>query len=175
MKILKPFALTVVFLFACIMLGWASPPAPPVSLPPSTAISNFVSFPLVNSTYKVIADLASRNLGTSDHQITTKSKGRILVSAQVKISNPGGVAVRGGCRLLISDGTGPTNGLTPISVRPATWYTTANAAYDLTVPVLGYATKPAGTYNVVVECVQLAAAGATTGELNNMIVWEAAE
>jgi hypothetical protein len=130
---------------------------------------------LVNSTYTVVADLAGKNLDHSDHQITIKSQGRILVSAQVKISNPGGVAVRGGCHLLLSDGTGPTNGLTEISVRPATWFTTANPAYDLTVPILGYATKPPGTYNVVVECQQLAASGATTGQLDNMIVWEAAE
>jgi hypothetical protein len=167
MKTIKPFARTLIFLFACMMLGWASPPAPPqASLPPSTATSNFVAFNLVNSTYKVVADLASKNLGSSDHQIRTKLKGRILVSAQVKISNPGGIAVRGGCHLLMSDGTGPTNGLTEISVRPATWFTTANAAYDLTVPILGY---------VVVECQQLAATGATTGQLDNMIVWEAAE
>lgn len=172
MKTLKPFARTITFLYACMMLGCAS--APP-QLPPSKAISNFVAFNLVNSAYTVVADLASKNVDSSDHQITIKSKGRILVSAQAKISNPGGIAVRGACHLLMSDGTGPTNGLTEISVRPATWFTIANAAYDLTVPILGYATKPPGTYNVVVECEQLAASGGTTGQLDNMIVWEASE
>jgi hypothetical protein len=65
--------------------------------------------------------------------------------------------------------------LIEISVRPAVWFTTANAAYDITVPVLGYVTKPPGTYNVVVECQQLAASGATVGILDNMIVWEASK
>ena len=38
--------------------------------------------------------------------------------------------------------------------------------------MVGYATKAPGTYNVVVECEQLAAVGATTGTLDNMIVWQ---
>jgi hypothetical protein len=96
------------------------------------------------------------------------------VSAQVRIDNRGrGIAVRGACHLFISDGTGPANGLTEISVRAAVWFTTDNPAYNLTVPVLGYATKRQGTYNVVVECEQLAFNGGTTGQLDNMIVWEA--
>ena len=38
-----------------------------------------------------------------------------------------------------------------MGVREATWYTVDNAACDLTVPIVGYAVKPAGTYNVVVN------------------------
>src|SRR6185295_2731373 len=137
MKFLRPLVRTITFLYVCLMLGCTTPPAsppapPPPSLPPSTAVSSNVSFNLINSTFTVIADLASKNLGNSDHQITTTSKGRILVSAQANIGNPGGIAVRGACRLLMSDGTGPTNGLTEISVRSAIWFTTDNAAYDLT-------------------------------------------
>ena len=65
--------------------------------------------------------------------------------------------------------------MTEIGVRPAVWFTTDNPAYNLTVPVLGYATKRQGTYNVVVECEQqLGINGGTTGQLDNMIVWEAA-
>ena len=143
-------------------------------LPSSTAVSHYVAYNLINSTYTPIGDLASQNSDGSNHQITTKLKGRIMVSAQVNIGNPGGVAVRGACHLLINDGTGPTNGLIEIG-RGAVWFTTDNAAYDITVPVLGYATKPPGTYNVVVECERLSASGATTANLNNMIVWEAAE
>ena len=165
---LKPFIRMMTVLYACMMVGCAS-------LPPSSAISYHVGFNLLNSTNTVIADLASKNSDSLDHQITTKSTGRILVSAQVRVQSPGGIAVRGACRLLISDGTGPTNGLIEISVRPAVWFTTDNAAYDLTVPVLGYVTKPPGTYNVVVECQQLAASGATVGILDNMIVWEASK
>jgi len=145
---------------------------PSPQLPPSTAISYHVAFNLNNSTNTVIADLASKNSDSIDHQIVTQSEGRILVSAQVRISNPGGIAIRGACHLFISDGTGPSKGLTEISMRPAVWFTTDNAAYDLTVPILGYATKQPGTYNVVVQCEKLAANGATTAQLDNMIVWE---
>lgn len=140
-------------------------------LPPSNAISNYQSFNLVNSTYTVIADLASINSDHLNHQITISDSGRIMACAQVNIKNPGGIAVRGSCQLFISDGTGPSNGLTAPN-RPAVWYTTENAAYDLTVPVVGYWVKPPGTYNVVVKCQQLAAAGSTTGMLDNMVVWE---
>src|SRR5262249_27163487 len=137
--------------------------------------SHYVAYPLINSTNTVIADLAGNNIDHADHQITIKTKGRILVVAQVRISNPGGKAVRGACSLHISDGTGPNNGLTEISIRPAVWYTTDNPAYDLTVPVLGYVVKPPGKYNVVVEAMQLAAVGGTTAQLDNIIVWEEAE
>jgi hypothetical protein len=165
MKKLKTYLLSVA---AVVMVAACGRP------PPSTAISNYRAFPLVNSTMTVVADLASRNSDNLDHQIKIASAGRILASAQVHISNPAGIAVRGACHMLISDGTGPTNGLTEIG-RPAVWYTTDNAAYDLTVPVVGYATKGPGTYNVVVECEQLAAVGATTGMLDNMVVWEGAQ
>ncbi len=147
--------------------------APKAWLPPSEAISHFVVYPLANSTNAVIADLAGQNSDGLDHQITVSSPGRIMVSAQVGIDNPAGIAVRGACHLFISDGTGPTNGLTEIG-QPAVWHTTDNPAYDLTVTVLGYAIKPQGTYNVVVECEQLGAIGATGGRLANMIVWEGA-
>ena len=84
---LKPFIRTMTVLYACMMVGCAS-------LPPSSAISYHVGFNLLNSTNTVIADLASKNSDSLDHQITTKSTGRILVSAQVHIQNPGGIAVR---------------------------------------------------------------------------------
>ena len=176
MKNLRPFAWTVIVLSVCTLAGYTPAPSPPLSpLPPSSAISHFVAINLINSTNSVIADLASMNSDGLDHQIKITSKGRILASAQVGISNPAGIAVRGACDLWISDGTGPTNGLTMLSPRSAIWFTTANAAYNLTVPIVGYATKSPGTYNVVVQCQQLAATGATNAQLNNMIVWQAAE
>jgi len=176
----NPFTRTIPVLPACMIVIIGNAVTAPYAtaapkLPPSTAISHFVEFNLINSTNTIIADLSSQNLDGRDHQIRTSSEGRILVSAQVRIDNPGGIAVRGGCHLFISDGTGPANGLTEISVRPAVWFTTDNAAYGITVPVLGYATKRRGTYNVVVECELLAFNGGTTGRLDNMIVWEAAK
>ena len=172
---LKTLAVAAVGLAFAGGLAFAQSPSATATpkLPPSTAISHSVAFNLINSTNTIIADLASQNLDGRDHQIRTLSEGRILVSAQVRIDNPRGIAVRGACHLFISDGTGPANGLTEIGVRPAVWFTTDNPAYNLTVPVLGYATKRQGTYNVVVECEQLGINGGTTGQLDNMIVWEA--
>lgn len=144
------------------------------TMPPSTAVSYHVGFNLLNSTNTVIADLSSMNSDGSDRQIVMSSIGRLLVSAQVNIQNPGGISVRGACHMLMSDGTGATNGLTEIG-RPAVWFTTDNAAYNLVVPVLGYTTKGPGKYNVVVECQQLGLSGATVAVLDNMIVWGAAK
>jgi hypothetical protein len=165
MKNLKTYLLSIA---AFVMLAACANPAP------STAISNYRAYNLVNSTRTVVADLASRNSDNLDHQIKIASAGRVLACAQVHIDNPAGIALRGACHMLISDGTGPTNGLTEIG-RAAVWHTTPDAAYDLTVPVVGYATKAAGTYNVVVECEQLAAIGHTAGMLDNMVVWEGAK
>jgi hypothetical protein len=146
------------------------------ALNPSRAISHFVEFPLPdgasNSTFVTIADLASINSDGRDHQIRTVSRGRIMISAQIHISNPGGVAVRGACQLMMSNGTGPLIGLRLVSPRSAVWHTTDNAAYDLTVPLLGYATMPPGKYNVVVRCEQLAFAGRTSARLDHMLVWQ---
>ena len=137
----------------------------------SVGVSSFYSYNLVNSSYVNIGDLASQNSTGSNQQITPLTKGLVLASAQVQISNPGGKAVRGSCQLLISDGTGPLNGLTPMGY-PAVWHTTDDPAYDLTVTVLGYSRKSTSPYNVVVQCQQLGALGATQAQLSNLIVWQ---
>ena len=176
MKNLRPFAFTAIAVSAFMLVVYTTAPAPPLpQLAPSTAISHFFAINLINSTNSVIADLASMNSDGLDHQIKIAVKGRILAAAQVGISNPAGIAVRGACDLWISDGTGPNNGLTMLSPRSAIWFTTANPAYDLTVPIVGYAVKSPGTYNVVVQCQQLGVSGGTDAQLNNLIVWQAAE
>ena len=167
-------ACAIVIVGVAVSARYADAASKKLPLVSSEAISYHVSYNLINSVSVTIADLFSLNSDGLDHQITTSSTGRILVSAQVHITNPAGVAVRGSCVLLISDGTGPTNNLAEMG-RPATWYTTDNPAYDLTVPVLGYATKQPGTYNVVVQCQQLGINGATAGNLANMILWELPE
>jgi hypothetical protein len=153
-------------------------PAGPPSLAPSSAVDNFRAFNLPsgvnNTTYVTLGDLASQNSDSADHQITTTSTSRIMASAVVHITNPGGIAVRGSCRMFISDGTGPLNGLTEMNTRGATWHTVADPSFDLAVPVVGFATKTAGTYNVVMKCEQLAFDGSTTGEMSEMIVWATA-
>jgi hypothetical protein len=143
-------------------------------LPPSTAISNYRSYPLINSTYITVADLASKNNDDQNHQITITKAGRIMVSAQVRIDNAGGIAVRGASQLLISDGTGPNNGLTEMG-RSAVYFSDNNPASQLIVPVQGFAIKQPGTYNVIVKCEQLGVVGRTAGMLDNMLVWEGKE
>jgi hypothetical protein len=123
-----------------------------------------------NSTFITLADLAGRNTDRADHQITMPFEGRIFAIAQVQITNPAGVAIRGSCRLRISDGTGPQNGLSLMGHREATWHTT----YDITVAVIGYARRDVGTYNVLVECEQLGFTGTIAAEMNELIVWATA-
>ena len=55
------------------------------------------------------------------------------------------------CNLFISDGTGPTNGLTTFSPN-AFGDTPAVFNYHITIPVSGFVVKPAGTYNLGVGC-----------------------
>jgi hypothetical protein len=147
-------------------------------LPPTQAISNYRSYPLPagnqNSTFIPVADLVLQNSADSNFQFTTLQQGRIQAVAQVRIDNPGGAAVRGACRLRISDGTGPANGLSDMTPRSAVWYTTENAAYSVVVPLVGYAVKTPGTYNITVECAQLAFNGATSAMLDNMVVFQGA-
>lgn len=139
---------------------------------PSTAISDNHSFPFIDLEQKTIADLASMNLDNLNYQITTSQEGRIMVAAQVGIGNPGGTAVRGSCRLYISDGTGPFNGEAELG-RPAIFHTNNSASYDLVVAIFGSTLKPAGTYNVWVKCQKIFAGGAITAGLDNMAVWTA--
>ena len=149
---------TVIFLPGC------------TSLPASKAVSNHVAFNLLNSANTTIGDLAGNNSSASDNQIVISSAARIMASAQVNITNPAGVAVRGSCQILISDGTSANSGFAVIG-RPSVWYTTQNPAYNLAVPVIGYVDKLAGKYNVAVQCQQLAAIGATAAVLDNLITW----
>jgi hypothetical protein len=155
--------------------GPAEPAGPPRQAP-SSAASHFVVYNLLDGAQKTtfipLGDLAGQNSDESNHQITVPFAGRILAIGQIHIINAGGVAVRGYCRLRISDGTGPQNGLT--AMGEAVWHTVDLPPYDLTVPVVGYAVKPAGTYNVVVECEQLAMAGSTAGNMSGLIVWATA-
>jgi hypothetical protein len=139
-------------------------------LPPASSISNFRTYPLINTTYTTVADLAKNNSENTDHQITITKPSLIMVSAQVRIDNPGGIPVRGASQLFISDGTGSDIGLAEMG-RPAVYYSDANPASQITVPLIGSAIKQPGTYNVIVKCQQLGALGKTTGMLDNMVVW----
>jgi hypothetical protein len=186
----------VYFLFAVIMTmtGYAdvaAKTAPPPPLPPSKAIISsqevFFGGPSTNSgnessNFVTIGDLASMNDSQSDQQITTASSGRIMVSGHISITvySPGSAYdIQGICRLMISDGSGPTNGLTAMD-RGSEWHTVTPSTSNLvfTIPMVGAAIKPAGTYNVLAQCFQTFGVSQATGIsaiLDDMVVWEGAQ
>ena len=86
--------------------------------------------------------------------------------------------IQGACRLRISDGTGPANGLTVIGRGPE-WHTVTPSTSNLvfSIPIIAYAVKPAGTYNVQAQCFQTFGGpqGSIGAVLDNMVVWEGAQ
>jgi hypothetical protein len=159
--------ITLVMLGGCVFLA------------PSRAISNYRDFPLPsgsqNSTFVTVADLAISNSEDANKQFVVGGTGRIQAVAQVRISNPGGLPVRGACRLQIGEASASTTNMQDMTPRSAVWFTTDNAAYSVVVPVIGYSVKGPGTYNVAVQCAQLAFNGGTSAMLDNMVVFLGAE
>jgi hypothetical protein len=117
-----------------------------------------------------VIDLASIN-DSGDAQITTTFTGRIMATGHAVLFNGSAVAGEFRCQLFISDGTGPTNGLTPISSL-GTSTTQAISGVGQTQTLAGAAVKPPGTYNVRMDCLE------TTGniltEKATLIEWAAA-
>jgi hypothetical protein len=143
----------------------------------SSAASNAVSYKLVAPV--AIGDLGGQNDDGGDHQIILPSVGRILAIAQVHISSVQPASRPAFCRLLISDGTGPQNGLTAMG-QDAIWgWQTAGSVFPFqhTVPVVGEMVKSAATYNVVVQCGLQSPLFDTgmTAQMSKLIVWTAGE
>lgn len=157
------------FLIVIVGNGLMAREADAAPLPPSTAISGegdalVQLFPALTNI--VIADLFSLNNFQADRRIRTVSTGRILVSAEVALRSDTVDSVE--CELLINDGTGPSTGLIPMG-RPTF---ISGVSSEVPIPLVGYATKPAGTYNVQVVC--RSDIGTAGGLLLNMVVWQAA-
>ena len=161
--------------------GPAGPAGPPSAAATSggqtssSAASNTISYKLVAPV--AIGDLAGQNEDKGDHQIILPSAGRIFAMAQVHISSVQPASRPAFCRLLISDGTGPQNGLIAMG-QDAVWgWQTAGSVFPFqhTVPVIGEMVKSAATYNVVVQCGLQSPLFDTgmTGEMNKLIVWSA--
>jgi hypothetical protein len=143
----------------------------PGNLPSTYAENGGVTLPDTGTAMTAV-DLASVNAGAVDHQITTKAAGRIMAIGQSSIYNNAAAGGQVGCRLQVSDGTGPTNGLTDMSQEgwtnfPATQYW--NNLYS----VSGSVVKEAGTYNVRLLC-YTADNQAVTASLNSLTVWAGA-
>lgn len=78
-------------------------------------------------------------------------KGLITVNGFADVDTSEAAASRTRCNLFISDGTGPNNGLTPFSPN-AFGDTPAVINYHVAIPLSGHVVKPAGTYNIAVQC-----------------------
>ncbi len=84
-------------------------------------------------------------------QLVLPFEGRITANGFADVSDSAAAISRTRCNLFISNGTGPTNGLTAFSAN-AFGDTPATSNYHITIPVSGFVVKPAGTYNLGVGC-----------------------
>jgi hypothetical protein len=97
--------------------------------------------------------LAAVNTTTSG-QLTTTSTARVLANAVVSLRPLSGVTADARCYLMISNGTGPDNGLTSMSTTVLTNIPGATGGSGIAVPLAGSKTVAPGTYNVVAQCDQ---------------------
>jgi hypothetical protein len=107
------------------------------------------------------------NNGGSGGQIVLPFTGKIFATASASAHNASPNTITTRCDLFISDGTGPQNGLTDIggggnNVGQA----------DVSFVVVGVANKPAGTYNLVLQC-NSNFADSVTVKMSTLIVWGA--
>ena len=123
----------------------------------------------LNSTTTVV-DLASVNTGGQSHQLTTTFPATIMASAETSIYTDAAASGQAGCELVISNGSGPTNGMTQMADFqyfnfPAVLH------YNNAFNVNGSAEKPAGTYNIALRCARVDAAPTFTATRAHIIAW----
>jgi len=122
---------------------------------------------LPSGRYVAVGDLVSNN-GASGGQIVVPFPGKILATASISAQNSSTNIVRMNCDLFISDGTGPQNGLDNIGGGGS--YTVGQT--DVYFGVVGVADKPAGTYNVVLQC-NSNFPDSVTVRMGTLMVWAA--
>ena len=122
---------------------------------------------LPSGRYVAVGDLVSNN-GASGGQIVVPFPGKILATASISAQNSSTNIVRMNCDLFISDGTGPQNGLDIIGGGGS--YTVGQT--DVYFGVVGVADKPAGTYNVVLQC-NSNFPDSVTVRMGTLMVWAA--
>ena len=96
-----------------------------------------------------MVDLASG--ATTTGQVVLPWTGLITANGFADVATSAATASRTRCNLFISDGTGPNNGLTTFSPN-SFGDTPAVSNYHISIPLAGFVTKPAGTYNIAVRC-----------------------
>jgi hypothetical protein len=119
------------------------------------------------------------DLVTNGKQLTVPFDARVFAFAHVHMKRNGDTFFEGYCKLLISDGTGPKNGLTEMGSSPVAWavlpVTYRPVLGEVTVPIAGYSEKPAGTYNVMVQCASNPhGIGSPTAYMTELMAWTVA-
>ena len=147
--------------------GPPGPQGPPGGQQPSSWAIAGPAHVLPSGRYVAVGDLVSNN-GASGGQIVVPFTGKILATASVSAQNNSTNTVRVSCDLFISDGTGPQNGLDNIGGGGS--YTVGQT--DLYFGVVGVADKPAGTYNLVLQC-NCNFADSVTVRMGTLMVWAA--
>jgi hypothetical protein len=140
---------------------------PPGGQQPSSWAIAAPAYVLPSGRYVAVGDLVGNN-AASGGQIVVPFTGKILATASVSAQNNSTNTVRISCDLYISDGTGPENGLENIGGGGS--YTVGQT--DLYFGVVGVADKPAGTYNLVLQC-NSNFADSVTVRMGTLMVWAA--
>lgn len=84
-------------------------------------------------------------------QLVLPFTGLITANGFADVVTSVATASRTRCNLFVSDGTGPSNGLTAFSPN-AFGDTPAVSNYHIAIPLSGHVVKPPGTYNIAVRC-----------------------
>ena len=140
---------------------------PPGGQQPSSWAIAAPAHVLPSGRYVAVGDLVGNN-AASGGQIVVPFTGKILATASVSAQNNSTNTVRISCDLYISDGTGPQNGLENIGGGGS--YNVGQT--DLYFGVVGVANKPAGTYNLVLQCSSNFAESVTV-RMGTLMVWAA--
>ena len=140
---------------------------PPGGQQPSSWAIAAPAYVLPSGRYVAVGDLVGNN-AASGGQIVVPFTGKILATASVSAQNNSTNTVRISCDLYISDGTGPENGLENIGGGGS--YNVGEA--DVYFGVVGVASKPAGTYNLVLQC-SSNFADSVTVRMGTLMVWAA--
>jgi len=147
--------------------GPPGPQGPPGGQQPSSWAIAGPAHVLPSGRYVAVGDLVSNN-GASGGQIVVPFPGKILATASISAQNSSTNIVRMNCDLFISDGTGPQNGLDNIGGGGS--YTVGQT--DVYFGVVGVADKPAGTYNLVLQC-NSNFPDSVTVRMGTLMVWAA--
>jgi len=123
----------------------------------STSATNSVAIDSefdLDGTFQTVIDLDNVNEQSGSQQISPSFPSRIVATAAVTIENADSTISGGSCKLQISDGSGPTNGMTDITPEHFV-SVAASANYSTVVTLTGAATKPAGAFNIRMICKEI--------------------